>query len=121
MVQQPIQDRGGDDRIAEDGPPFAITLVGSQNDAASLVTGADQLEEDRGAIHTGPRSENDLDLKANEPIACTAAVSWERQRTAHGAVAKVFCLHRQLQLDGIVRCVHEILLSAEIAFGCLNR
>src|SRR5947208_16960187 len=49
MVQQAIEDRGSDDRVAEDRAPFAVALVGSQNDAAPLLTGADQLKEDRRA------------------------------------------------------------------------
>src|SRR5580658_6036767 len=49
MVQQPVEDRGGDDRVAEDRTPFAVALVGSENDAASFVTGADELKEDRRA------------------------------------------------------------------------
>ena len=47
MMQQPIQDRRRDNRIAEDGTPFAVALVGSQNDAAPFVASADQLKEDR--------------------------------------------------------------------------
>lgn len=46
MVQQTIEDGGGDDRVAEDRTPFAVALVGSENDAASFVTGADELKED---------------------------------------------------------------------------
>src|SRR5271165_6459138 len=46
VVQEPVEDRGGDDRIAEDRTPFAVALVGSENDTASLVTGADELKED---------------------------------------------------------------------------
>ena len=49
MVQQAIQNRGRDDRVAEDRAPFAVTLVGCQDDAAPFVTCADQLEEDRRA------------------------------------------------------------------------
>ena len=39
----------GDDRVAEDRSPFPVTLVGSENDTTSFVTGADKLEEDRCA------------------------------------------------------------------------
>ena len=46
MMQQPIEDGRADDRIAEDRTPLAIALVGSENDAAPLITGADELEED---------------------------------------------------------------------------
>jgi hypothetical protein len=47
VMQQTIKDGRGDDRIAEDRTPFAVALVGSENDAAPLIAGADELEEDR--------------------------------------------------------------------------
>ncbi len=46
VVQQPVQDRGRDDRIAEDRAPIAVALVRGQDDAAPFVARADQLEED---------------------------------------------------------------------------
>src|SRR5579863_8138399 len=49
MMQQAVEDRCRDDRVAEDGTPFAVAFVGSQNNAASFIAGADQLEEDRCA------------------------------------------------------------------------
>src|ERR1700680_3180798 len=49
MMQEAIKDRGGDDRVAEDRAPFAVALVGRQNDAASFIASADQLKENRGA------------------------------------------------------------------------
>src|SRR5947209_15968049 len=45
VMQQAIEDRGRDDRVAEDRTPLAIAFVRSQDDAASFITGADQLEE----------------------------------------------------------------------------
>ena len=45
VMQQAIEDRGRDDRVAEDRTPLAIAFVRSQDDAASCITGADQLEE----------------------------------------------------------------------------
>src|ERR1700761_2775510 len=45
MMQQAVEDRSGDDRIAEDRTPFAVTLIGSENDAAPFVSSADELEE----------------------------------------------------------------------------
>lgn len=51
-MQQPIEDRRRDDRMAEDGAPLAVAFVGSQDDAAPFVARADQLEEDRGAEGT---------------------------------------------------------------------
>src|SRR5579862_2722251 len=47
MMQQPVQNRGRDDRIAEDRTPVAVTFIGSKNDAAAFVASADQLEKDR--------------------------------------------------------------------------
>ena len=49
VMQQAIEDGCGDDRIPEDGSPFAVAFVRCQNDAASFVAGADQLKEDRRA------------------------------------------------------------------------
>jgi len=49
VVRQAIQDRRGDDRVAEDRAPLAITLVRGQDDAAPLIARADQLKEDRRA------------------------------------------------------------------------
>src|SRR6185437_8561926 len=49
MMQQTVEDRRGDDRIAEDRTPFTVALVGCENDTASFVTGTDELEENRGA------------------------------------------------------------------------
>jgi hypothetical protein len=46
VVQQPVEDGGRNDRIAEDRTPLAVALVGSENNAASFVTGADELKED---------------------------------------------------------------------------
>src|SRR5947207_6532880 len=49
MMQEAVGYGGGDDRISEDRTPFAVALVGSENDAAPLVAGADKLEENRRA------------------------------------------------------------------------
>src|SRR5580765_6446157 len=40
MVQQAVEDRGRDDRVTEDRAPFAVALVGSQDDAAPFVARA---------------------------------------------------------------------------------
>ena len=48
-MEQAVEDRSRDDRVAEDRAPFAVALVRSENDASSFVTGADQLEENRRA------------------------------------------------------------------------
>lgn len=48
VVEQPVEDSGGNHRVTEHLPPIDKGLVGRQGDAATLVTGGDQLEEDRG-------------------------------------------------------------------------
>lgn len=49
VMQETIEDGGRDVRIAEDRAPVPIALVAAQDNAAALVAGADQLEEDHGA------------------------------------------------------------------------
>ena len=36
VMEQPVEDGGGDDRVAEDRTPFAITLVGCEDDASPV-------------------------------------------------------------------------------------
>ena len=45
MVQQPIQDRRGDDLVAEDLAPARQALIGGDQDRAPLVAARDELEE----------------------------------------------------------------------------
>ena len=45
MVEQPIEQRGGDDGIAEDLAPFGEAAVGGEDHRALLVAGVDELEE----------------------------------------------------------------------------
>src|SRR5579863_6968530 len=49
MMQEAVKYGRGDDRVAEYRAPFAIAFVGSENDAASFVAGADELKENRRA------------------------------------------------------------------------
>jgi len=37
VVQQPVEDGGGDDRVTEDGTPLPIALVRRQDDRAGFV------------------------------------------------------------------------------------
>jgi hypothetical protein len=46
VVQEAIQDGGGEDVVAEDGPPLGDDLVGSNQHAAALVPACDELEEE---------------------------------------------------------------------------
>jgi hypothetical protein len=45
VVKQPIEQRGGDNGIAEDLAPFGEATVGSENHSAALVASIDELEE----------------------------------------------------------------------------
>ena len=45
MVLEPIQQRGRDDRIAEDVSPFCKAPIGGQDHGPFFVSGVDELEE----------------------------------------------------------------------------
>ena len=49
VMKQPVEQRGGDDRIAEDVAPFGKAAVGSEDHGALFVAGIDELEEQVGA------------------------------------------------------------------------
>lgn len=49
QVEKAVEQRGGDDRIAEDITPLGEAAVGSEDHRSSLVTGVDQLEEEVAA------------------------------------------------------------------------
>ncbi len=49
MVQQPVQQRGGDNRIAEDFAPLGKAAIGREDHGALFVAGVDELEEQVGA------------------------------------------------------------------------
>lgn len=49
VVEQAVEQRGGDDRITEDLAPVGKAAVAGQDDGALFVTGVDQLEEQVGA------------------------------------------------------------------------
>lgn len=48
VMEEAVEDGGGDRRVPEDLPPFTEAFVGGQDDAPVLASGRDQLEEDRG-------------------------------------------------------------------------
>lgn len=50
MVQQPIQDRGRNDRIAEHLAPRAEALIARQNEGAPFIATRDELEEQVGPL-----------------------------------------------------------------------
>ena len=45
MVEKTIEQRGGDDGVAEDLTPFGKAAVGREDHCAALVAGVDELEE----------------------------------------------------------------------------
>jgi hypothetical protein len=50
VVQQPVEQRRGDNAIAEYITPFAEAAVGRQDDRAAFVAGIDELEEQVAAV-----------------------------------------------------------------------
>ena len=48
-MEQPVEDRGGEDLVAEDVAPLRHDLVGGDQDAAALVAAGDELEEEMRA------------------------------------------------------------------------
>lgn len=50
VVQQTIKDRGGNHGVAEDRAPLADTAVAGQQDRASLIATANELEEQMRGI-----------------------------------------------------------------------
>jgi hypothetical protein len=50
VLQQPIQDRRGNDRVPKDLPPLAEALVGGQHPSAALIAARDELEEEMGTM-----------------------------------------------------------------------
>jgi hypothetical protein len=48
-MEEPVQDGGGQDLIAEDRAPLRHHLIGGDQQAAALVAPRDQLEEEMGA------------------------------------------------------------------------
>ena len=56
VVQQSVEQRGGDDRIDEDFAPFRIAPVRGQDHGTFFVSRVDQLEERRATVApVGPR------------------------------------------------------------------
>ena len=45
MVEQPVEEGGGDDWVAEDISPFGEAAVGGEDHGALFVAGVDELEE----------------------------------------------------------------------------
>ena len=67
MVEQAVEDGGGDDGVAEHLAPLGEALVRGEDDRAALVAGGDQREEgSRRESVVGPDAElvDDQDLGA---------------------------------------------------------
>ena len=50
VVQEPVEQRGGHDRVAEHVPPLGESLVRGEDHGALLVAGVDELEEEVGGL-----------------------------------------------------------------------
>jgi len=50
VVEQPVENGGGDDLVAEQFLPVAEALVGGDDGGASLVSVTDELEEQVGLL-----------------------------------------------------------------------
>src|SRR3954452_15846079 len=59
VVQQPVEDRGGEHVVAEDLAPFGEALVAGDDRAAAFVAAADQLEDH---VRLGARERQVADL-----------------------------------------------------------
>lgn len=49
MVQQPIENGGGQDLVAEDGAPLRNNLIGGDQQAAPLIAAGDELKKEMRA------------------------------------------------------------------------
>lgn len=54
VVQESVEDGGGQDVVAEDGSPFGEVFVAGDDGGAFLVSSADQLEEHVGFVAVEP-------------------------------------------------------------------
>ena len=77
MVQQAVEDGGGDHTIAEHLAPSAEALIAGQDHRPALVTAADQLEEQIGA---GKASETSRSVRFG--VDTVVGVSVRRVRSA---------------------------------------
>src|SRR6187200_405762 len=50
VVQEAVEERGGDDRVTEDLAPLGEAPVGGEDHRAALVARVDQLEEQAAAV-----------------------------------------------------------------------
>src|SRR5687768_13119709 len=50
VMEQPVQNRAGHNRIPEDLSPLTKALIGRQDDGPPLIAARDELEEQMGAV-----------------------------------------------------------------------
>src|SRR5213593_5241066 len=65
VVEEAVEDRGGDHRVPEHVAPRAETLIARQDDGAALVAAGDELEEEIGAVAV------DRDVAAGSTRSCS--------------------------------------------------
>ena len=72
VVEQPVEDGGGDDGVAEDGTPLADRAVAGDQQAAALVASGDELEEEMRGVA--------LKTAGSRARRSRAAWAWRRRR-----------------------------------------
>src|ERR1700719_1681509 len=82
MMEQPVEQRGGDDGIPEDVAPFGKAAVGGEDHGALFVAGVDELEEQVAAAG-GDRQVADL-VDDEQPAAAQEAVFLAQRALAFG-------------------------------------
>ena len=68
VVQQAVQQGGGDDVVAEDGSPLLEAAIGGKHGGALLVAGVDQLEEQVGAAGFDGQVADLIDDEQGSPV-----------------------------------------------------
>ena len=77
-MEKVVEQRGDDDRIAEDVTPFRETAVGSEDHGTLFVTGVDELEEE---IPTAGSDGQIADFVDNEQRCTTQEADFLAQRS----------------------------------------
>src|SRR3954466_15003458 len=111
-MQQSVEERGGDDRIAEDLAPFREAAVGGEDHRTFLVAGVDELEEQVAAARSErqvPDLVDDEQRKAAEvpdPLAQYALAFGLRERSNYigerpevDAATGLYCLDAERQAE----------------------
>ena len=96
VVKQPVEQRGGDDGIAEDLAPFGKAAVGGEDHGALLVAGVDELEEQIAAAGDDRQVADLVDDEQREAAeeadllaqSCPRARPWRARRRGRRAWLK---------------------------------